>query len=140
MGANWSRGFLSKLWSENFLSQRNRIQKILSALERRMKNGEISVETHEGDVIPSRLLSSGTREQLSFCLRLSIAQKLLQKPSFLILDDPFLFCDSSRLETLLFLIETAIKNGWQILYFTFDERVVRYFKRSKLEPHYFQLN
>jgi len=100
---------------------------------------QIFVESHDGDQYPVNVLSSGTREQLSFCLRLAMAQKLFRQPSFLILDDPFLFCDPDRLTLLLTMLESIINNGWQILYFTFDDDVVRYFKRSNLEPHYFQL-
>ncbi|OGL43993.1 MAG: hypothetical protein A2161_21030 [Candidatus Schekmanbacteria bacterium RBG_13_48_7] len=104
-----------------------------------LKNGELFVETQEGTIVPTMLLSTGTREQLSFCLRLAIAQKMMLRTSFLILDDPFLFCDSDRLETLLSMIETIVRKGWQILYFTHDERIIKYFKRTNLEPTYFEL-
>ncbi len=63
-------------------------------------------------------LSFGTKEQLSFLLRLSIAEQLSQKePQVMILDDSFVNTDHYRLPQLLELIEQSSRTI-QFLIFT----------------------
>lgn len=79
----------------------------------------LAVERTDGRRFQPATLSQGTRDQLYFATRVSLAQQLLgSEPGFLLLDDPFLTADPERLhngfETLLELAD----QGWQILYFT----------------------
>lgn len=66
-------------------------------------------------------LSFGTREQLSFLLRLAIARQLSQKePQVMILDDSFVNTDAGRLPLLLDMINRS-SEGIQFLLFTCRE-------------------
>jgi len=66
-------------------------------------------------------LSFGTREQLSFLLRLAIARQLSQKePQVMILDDSFVNTDAGRLPLLLDMINRS-SDGIQFLLFTCRE-------------------
>jgi hypothetical protein len=86
----------------------------------------LQVENREGIELPASALSQGTYDQLYLALRLSLAQDLLaDKPGFLILDDAYLCADSTRLDRMLALLAQLAKAGWQILYFTMDERLLR---------------
>jgi len=85
----------------------------------------------EGLELPASALSQGTYDQLYLALRLSLAQDLLgDKPGFFLLDDAFLCADSSRLEKMLSFLAHLGRDGWHILYFTMDERMLR------SAPHY----
>ncbi|HPZ22974.1 MAG TPA: hypothetical protein PKV05_08145, partial [Bacillota bacterium] len=86
----------------------------------------LQVETCQGLELPASALSQGTFDQLYLALRLSLAQDMLAgSPGFLILDDAFLCADSARLEKMLALMARLARDGWQILYFTMDERFLR---------------
>lgn len=86
----------------------------------------LQVENREGIELPASALSQGTYDQLYLALRLSLAQDLLaDNPGFLILDDAYLCADSTRLDRMLALLAQLAKAGWQILYFTMDERILR---------------
>jgi DNA repair exonuclease SbcCD ATPase subunit len=79
----------------------------------------------QGLELPASALSQGTYDQLYLALRLSLAQDLLgDKPAFLLLDDAFLCADSSRQEKMMALLTQLAEKGWQILYFTMDERML----------------
>lgn len=67
-------------------------------------------------------LSFGTREQLSFLLRLAIGGQLSRKePQVMVLDDSFVNTDSTRLPGLLEMIEQGARD-MQFLIFTCRER------------------
>lgn len=86
----------------------------------------ILVENRDGLELPAMALSQGTFDQLYLALRLSLAQDRLEgDPGFLILDDAYLCADSVRLERMLALLARLAEEGWQILYFTMDERLLR---------------
>ncbi|MCX7704223.1 MAG: hypothetical protein N2234_09055 [Planctomycetota bacterium] len=98
------------------------------------KEDTIYVERPSGAVIPSDMLSSGTRVQLYFALRLALLHKLLKgKKIFLLLDDPFLSADSRRLSLLLDSLLKLSKSGWQILYFTVDRDIADWALAHHLE-------
>ena len=63
-------------------------------------------------------LSSGWRDMVGFCLRLSLSDGLFeqQKP-FLVLDDPFVYLDTARAEAARRLLDDLAKE-YQILYLT----------------------
>lgn len=91
----------------------------------------ISARTQTGDFQEhiNDFLSYGTREQLSFLLRLAIAEQLSQKePQLMILDDSFVNTDTTRLPHLLEMIDESSKEI-QFLIFTCKER--DYFQYKK---------
>jgi hypothetical protein len=86
----------------------------------------LQVETCQGLELPASALSQGTFDQLYLALRLSLAQEVLAgSPGFLILDDAFLCADSARLEKMLALLARLAGEGWQVLYFSMDERLLQ---------------
>ena len=87
---------------------------------------DIRVQNREGLELPASALSQGTYDQLYLALRLSLAQDLLPgETGFLLLDDAFLCADSVRMEKMLAVLEGLAAQGWQILYFTMDERLAQ---------------
>ena len=66
-------------------------------------------------------LSSGWRDMVGFCLRLSLADGLFeqQKP-FLVLDDPFVYLDTARAESARRLLD-ELAQEYQIIYLTCRE-------------------
>ena len=73
---------------------------------------------NDGTLLDALRLSSGTRDQLYFALRLAVCQVLSGKESVpLILDDPFLTWDSKRMERGLWLLQSLAKER-QIILFT----------------------
>jgi ABC-type oligopeptide transport system ATPase subunit len=63
---------------------------------------------------------------------LSLAHRLLEgEPGFLFLDDPFLASDSSRLANQLNALKNLVQEqGWQILYFSVKEEVLRHLEKK----------
>ena len=66
-------------------------------------------------------LSSGWRDMVNFCLRLSLADGLFeqQKPC-LVLDDPFVYLDDAHAQAAQQLLENLAEE-YQIVYFTCRE-------------------
>lgn len=86
----------------------------------------IQVQNRDGLTLPAQALSQGTYDQLYLALRLSLAQDILAgEPGFLLLDDAFLCADSHRLERMLEELARQAAQGWQILYFTMDDRLAQ---------------
>lgn len=80
---------------------------------------EIVVEKRDGTVVAPERLSGGTRDQLYFASRVSLASQLLGgEPGFLLLDDPFLAADPDRLARGFDALETLAAEGWQVFYLT----------------------
>ena len=72
----------------------------------------------DGALLDALRLSSGTRDQLYFALRLAVCQVLSGRESIpLILDDPFLTWDNKRMERGLHLLQT-LSSERQIILFT----------------------
>ena len=70
----------------------------------------------DGTLLDALRLSSGTRDQLYFALRLAVCQVLSGKESVpLVLDDPFLTWDNKRMERGLRLLQTLSKERQIIL-------------------------
>lgn len=102
---------------------------------------QLVVETHDGTRHTPDELSHGTRDQLHFATRVSLAEQLLGTESgFLILDDAFLPADPTRLEHGFDILQDLAANDWQIIYLTakreIGERLVddRDLERIDLEP------
>jgi|GEM_PF-2201134 len=110
------------------------------------KQDTVYVERPSGTSFPSDLLSSGTKVQLYFTLRLALLHRLLSgRKIFLLLDDPFLPSDPKRLRLLLESLLNLSRLGWQILYFTVDRDVADWALEHHLEgvtlqhlPHLFR--
>lgn len=101
-------------------------------------NLNIQVHTQSGLTLPASALSQGAFDQLYLALRLSLAKDLLAgEPGFLLLDDAFLCADSQRLDKLLAVLAEEAVQGWQILYFTMDERLVEAARRHTSTPPVF---
>ncbi len=72
----------------------------------------------DGTLFDALRLSSGTRDQLYFALRLAVCQVLSHQESIpLLLDDPFLTWDNKRMERGLRLLQTLSK-GRQVILLT----------------------
>lgn len=70
----------------------------------------------DGTLLDALRLSSGTRDQLYFALRLAVCQVLSHQESIpLLLDDPFLTWDNKRMERGLRLLQTLSKDRQIIL-------------------------
>jgi DNA repair exonuclease SbcCD ATPase subunit len=88
------------------------------------QNGEIYVRTSAGQRFSFDQLSSGARAQLLFSIRVALLERLFaDRPLFLLLDDPFISSDRSRLERLLEMLFYLSEAGWQVIYFTVDKDV-----------------
>ena len=76
-------------------------------------------------------LSSGTRSQLYFALRINLAENLLEsKTAFLLLDDPFLACDDKRTDEMIKILHKITNKGWQLIYFTMSKSVIKMFENQ----------
>jgi hypothetical protein len=83
-------------------------------------DGRLAVEREDGTRFGSTALSRGARDQLALAVRLSLVRRLLGEPGFIVLDDAFLSSDPGRREALAAALADLAREGWQILYFTFD--------------------
>lgn len=79
----------------------------------------LEVTAADGRIVTPHQLSRGTKDQLYFAARLSLAGQLLDGGSgFLLLDDPFLTADPDRLHNGFEILRDLTADGWQILYLT----------------------
>lgn len=84
----------------------------------------LEVQTPNGGTFTPKELSRGTRDQLYFATRISLAQQLLSGDSgFLLLDDPFIAADQTRLQNGFETLRELTDDGWQIVYFTAKQEV-----------------
>ena len=84
----------------------------------------LAVHRADGRTLAPAQLSQGTRDQLYFAARLSLARQLLGgNAGFLLLDDPFLAADHDRLRNGFETLSELADNGWQILYCTAKREV-----------------
>ncbi|MGR3220528.1 MAG: ATP-binding protein, partial [Candidatus Anammoxibacter sp.] len=94
-----------------------------------LQKNNIYANTDDDKTILINHLSSGARAQLYFALRINLAQSLLKdKTAFMLLDDPFLSCDINRTKEMITILRKITKKGWQIIYFTISEEVIRIFE------------
>ncbi|HUX86840.1 MAG TPA: hypothetical protein VMW65_07545, partial [Chloroflexota bacterium] len=83
------------------------------------------------DLVELDGLSHGTRDAIALLLRASVAQLLSNnaEPVPLFLDDPLVHVDSDRTRRVFDVLQ-ELSEEWQIFYFTQDERVVEWARRS----------
>lgn len=99
---------------------------------------ELEVERRDGRRLAPESLSQGTRDQLYFATRVSLASQLLgSEPGFLLLDDPFVAADADRLRNGFETLCELADDGWQIVYCTakreVGERMVEAFDLRRVE-------
>ena len=93
-----------------------------------LEKNNIYVKSFDDKIFHSDFLSTGTLAQLYFSIRINFAENLMGKrPAFLIMDDPFLACDSTREASMVKTLKNISDNGWQFIYFTVDEDIVNTF-------------
>lgn len=84
----------------------------------------LEVQATDGQAFTPDQLSRGTRDQLYFAARLSLAKQLLGNDTgFLLLDDPFLAADRTRLRNGFETLHELADDGWQIVYLTAKQEV-----------------
>jgi len=84
-------------------------------------DGGLVVEGDDGSRLPATSLSRGARDQLAIAVRLALVRRLVGEPAFLVLDDAFLTSDAVRRDALASAVARLSRDGWQILFFTFDD-------------------
>ena len=72
-------------------------------------------------------LSTGTKEQVLFALRVTLAEKILDDKAFFILDDAFQHSDYDRRQKLIDQVFSLADRGWQIIYLTMDKHIQNLF-------------
>lgn len=84
----------------------------------------LEVTASTGQRFSPHELSRGTKDQLFLAARLSLAHQILGNASgFLILDDPFLAADPSRLRSGFEILQTLTNDGWQVIYLSAKDEV-----------------
>jgi len=54
---------------------------------------------------------------------------LSDSPGFFVMDDPFIASDSKRLRRKVEILGELAEEGWQVVYFTSKDEIVRSFKK-----------
>jgi uncharacterized protein YhaN len=100
-------------------------------------DGIISITSQIADY-DLRDLSTGTKEQVLFALRVTLAEKILGDKAFFILDDAFQHSDYDRRPRLIDQLFTLANEGWQIIYLTMDDNIRELFKYQSVSSPNFQ--
>lgn len=84
---------------------------------------EFRLVDRDGNAYPLRNLSTGTRNQVYFAVRLSLAKNFLTgERGVFLLDDAFLTFDEGRRRSALELLAGYAEDGWQIIYSSVNEK------------------
>ena len=83
---------------------------------------------------PCEVLSRGTQEQLAILTRIAFADLLLEqgRPVSLILDDPLVYSDDGRLDTMIEIL-SDVATRMQVIVLTCRERAFRHVQGNRLE-------
>ncbi len=104
----------------------NLVRDFTGTYDRLSLSGDEVIVHGEVEQYPLRAMSTGAQEQILLALRIGIAELLAEgNPLFLILDDAFQYSDWNRRETLISETISAVKRGWQVIYFTMDNHIRR---------------
>ncbi|MCD6574471.1 AAA family ATPase [Candidatus Aerophobetes bacterium] len=87
------------------------------------KDGKIYALSKDGKIYPRDVLSSGTKDQILFSLRLGLLKRGFPEGTFILLDDAFLTSDTARRRKQIEICRQLVKQEWQIFYFTVDEQL-----------------
>ncbi|MFO7929010.1 MAG: hypothetical protein R6U35_05040, partial [Candidatus Humimicrobiaceae bacterium] len=68
-------------------------------------------------------LSKGAYDQLYMAVRVALAEKILDKPAFFIVDDAFIYSDEERLEAQFEVLNKLVTQGWSIVYFSVKDEI-----------------
>lgn len=124
-----SRDYLDSL--DRFISGRS-VEKTVQSLFREVmgeqfelnfdyENNEFLVKEGEKSY-PESDLSSGAKKHLFLATRLALVDKITAEPGFLVLDDPLLFYHEERKRKAIKQLKPFQKAGWQIIFFSVDDR------------------
>lgn len=83
---------------------------------------EVFFENENKDIISYKYLSSGTIEQLYFCLKIILNNMIFEGDSLFLLDDIFIKYDKKRFDKVFDLLFDKKIDYSQILYFTCNDR------------------
>ncbi|MDH5655534.1 MAG: AAA family ATPase [Spirochaetia bacterium] len=108
---------LQKYASHIFLNERN-------VSIKKLHQNHIQIEDSGGTLRSIGNLSTGTRDSFVFASRLALASKISREKGILLLDDPFLHLDEVRIHAAVKLLkEFSEEKGWQIIFFTKEEKL-----------------
>ena len=98
---------------------------------------QIVIGSDMGD-FDMRDLSTGTKEQVLFALRVSLAKKILNDSAFFIFDDAFQHSDYDRRPKLVDQLFDLSDDGWQIIYLTMDNHIRDLFAKKGAHRNHFK--
>lgn len=101
-------------------------------------DGKLTITSQMADY-DLRDLSTGTKEQVLFALRVTLAEKILGNKAFFILDDAFQHSDYDRRPRLIDQLFTLADDGWQIIYLTMDDNIKDVFINKGLKREDYQM-
>lgn len=101
-------------------------------------DGKLTITSQMADY-DIRDLSTGTKEQVLFALRVTLAEKILGNKAFFILDDAFQHSDYDRRPKLIDQLFTLADEGWQIIYLTMDDNIRDVFTNKGLKRDDYQM-
>ena len=100
------------------------IKAVTGRYDRLTFSGEELMIGSSKESFPLAALSSGAVEQVLLAIRMGIAPQVTgQQAMFLLLDDAFQFSDWDRRALMVDAVESIVKSGWQVVYFTMDEDI-----------------
>jgi len=97
----------------------------------------VLVKKSDGQSFLSNLLSLGTNDQLLFSIRFTLAEKLLNgNQGFFLFDDAFITSDPQRLKNQFEILKSFADEGWQIIYFSNKEEILKLFETNQIKSIY----
>lgn len=92
------------------------------------EENRLEVERADGRSVTPDQLSQGTYDLLYMSVRLGLAQEILDRPGFLLLDSAFTHSDIERIEKEVEFLQKLEEQGWQIIYLTYREDTRKVFE------------
>jgi DNA repair exonuclease SbcCD ATPase subunit len=84
-----------------------------------VKDEGLQAISSDGETVFPDEMSQGARDQLYLCVRLALARVLSERMRIpLLLDDPFVHCDNTRLKAIRKVLDELAAQGWQIILLT----------------------
>lgn len=101
-------------------------------------NGEIIVETQNGEYINAENLSVGTIDQLYLSLRIAAIKEITKENMPIILDEAFAYYDDIRIENILKYLSEQYKNR-QVIIFTCTQREKECLEKNNIQYNLIEL-